>query len=70
MSTRPIRHNGPPVSKVKVASVLKNIWRNGVNIEITMTIIYVFSTKITFKANCRRFFPAKYKMKSFTELTI
>jgi len=69
---RMIRCTGPLVAKAKVASILKSIWGNRAEIEVlpTTNADFVFTAKIMFKPNCRRTFPAKYKMNQITELTL
>ena len=60
------------MTKAKVASIFKSIWGNRAEIEVlpTTNTDFVFTTKIMFKPNCRRTFPAKYKMNQITELTL
>jgi len=67
-----IRHTGLLTTTAEIASILKNIWGDRAEIEVSLTTNtnFIFTDKIIFKPNCRKTFPAKYKMNQITELTL
>jgi len=69
---RTIQHTSPLVTKAEITSILKNIWEDRAEIEVSLTVNadFVFTAKVTFKSNCRKSFPAKYKMNQLMELTL
>jgi len=69
---RTIRRTGPLITETDITNILKSIWGVGAEIEVSPTVNanFVFTAKVIFKTNCRKTFPAKYKMNQLTELTL
>jgi len=67
-----MRHTGPLATEAEIASILKSIWGDKAEIEVSLTANadFVFTAKITFKAKCRKSFLTKYKMNQMIELTL
>jgi len=72
MAPRTIRRTAPLTTEAEISNILKSIWEDGAEIEVSLTVNanFVFTAKVTFKTNCRRTFSVKYKINQLTELTL